>query len=72
MQRQTGKIKWFNEKDGYGFIVPDAGGRDVFVHIRQLTRSGLRPDELTEGAPVSYVLRDFKGKDQAEDLQIAA
>lgn len=72
MQRFTGKIKWFNEKDGYGFIIPDAGGRDVFLHIRQVTRAGLRADSLQENTPVSYVLREFKGKDQAEDLQIAA
>ena len=48
----TGTVKWFNEQKGYGFIQPDEGGRDVFVHISAVERSGLRG--LAEGQKVSY------------------
>ncbi len=47
-----GTVKWFNEQKGYGFIQPDAGGKDVFVHISAVERSGLR--SLSEGQKISY------------------
>src|SRR3954471_5336034 len=48
----TGTVKWFNEQKGYGFITPDQGGKDVFVHISAVERSGLRG--LAEGQKISY------------------
>lgn len=49
---QTGVVKWFNATKGYGFVVPDAGGKDVFVHISAVTGSGLQT--LLEGQKVSF------------------
>ena len=48
----TGTVKWYNEQKGYGFIQPDSGGKDVFVHATALERAGLRG--LAEGQKVSY------------------
>lgn len=64
----TGTVKWFNTTKGFGFIQPDGGGQDVFVHISAVQRSGLR--ELQEGQKVSYeVVADKRsGKSSAENL----
>jgi CspA family cold shock protein len=48
----TGTVKWFNDQKGYGFIQPDDGGKDVFVHISAVQRSGL--NGLAEGQKISY------------------
>ena len=48
----TGTVKWFNEQKGYGFIQPDNGSKDIFVHISAVERAGLRT--LTEGQKVSF------------------
>jgi len=65
----TGKVKWFNETKGYGFITPDDGGKDVFVHISAVERAGLR--SLREDQAVSFeVTSDRKtGKQSAEQLK---
>jgi len=65
----TGKVKWFNETKGYGFIAPDAGGNDIFVHISAVERAGLR--SLKENQPVSYeTVTDRKsGKLSADQLR---
>ena len=65
----TGKVKWFNETKGYGFIAPDDGGNDVFVHISAVERAGLR--SLREDQAVSFeVTSDRKtGKQSAEQLK---
>ncbi len=65
----TGTVKWFNSTKGYGFIQPDEGGADVFVHISAVERAGLR--SLNEGQKISYeVQRDPKrGKTSAENLK---
>lgn len=65
----TGKVKWFNATKGYGFIAPDDGGKDVFVHISAVERAGLR--ELNENQAVSYeIVRDRKsGKESADQLR---
>jgi CspA family cold shock protein len=67
----TGTVKWFNETKGYGFITPDQGGGDVFVHISAVERSGLRG--LNEGQKISYDLEaDRKtGKSSAVNLKTA-
>ncbi|ATQ42223.1 cold-shock protein [Caulobacter mirabilis] len=63
----TGTVKWFNTTKGYGFIQPDDGGKDVFVHISAVERAGLR--SLNEGQKVSFQLKDERGKTAAVDLQ---
>lgn len=67
----TGTVKWFNATKGFGFIQPDNGGDDAFVHISAVERSGMR--EIVEGQKVSYDLeRDRKsGKMSACNLQAA-
>ena len=64
----TGTVKWFNSQKGYGFIQPDEGGKDVFVHISAVERSGL--GELAEGQKVGVELRRDKktGRESAVDL----
>jgi CspA family cold shock protein len=68
---QTGKVKWFNAQKGFGFIQPDTGGKDVFVHISAVERAGLF--NLNEGQSVSYELvRSQKtGKESADRLSVA-
>jgi CspA family cold shock protein len=67
----TGTVKWFNETKGYGFIQPDSGGKDVFVHVSAVERSGLRG--LAEGQKVSYEIETDRksGKESAADLKSA-
>ncbi len=67
---QQGTVKFFNADKGYGFIKPDDGGRDIFVHITAVERAGLA--SLTEGQRVAYdVEPDKKGKGpKAVDLQL--
>jgi cold shock protein len=66
----TGTVKWFNGQKGFGFIQPDAGGPDVFVHISALERAGLRG--LNEGQKISYeIVADRRtGKSSADRLQL--
>ncbi len=67
----TGTVKWFNATKGFGFIQPDDGGNDVFVHISAVERAGMR--EIVEGQKINYeVVRDNKsGKFAADNLQAA-
>jgi CspA family cold shock protein len=67
----TGTVKWFNSTKGFGFIQPDNGGEDAFVHISAVERAGMR--EIVEGQKLSYELeRDKKsGKMSATNLQAA-
>jgi CspA family cold shock protein len=65
----TGTVKWFNETKGYGFIQPDNGGKDGFVHISAVERAGLR--SLTDGQKISYEIEQDRrtGKESAANLQ---
>ncbi len=67
----TGTVKWFNATKGFGFIQPESGGKDVFVHISAVERSGL--GSLAEGQRISFELqRDRKtGRESATDLKSA-
>ena len=65
----TGTVKWFNATKGYGFIEPDDGGADAFVHITALEQSGI--DSLNEGAKVSFELEVGRnGKQAATGLRL--
>ena len=62
----TGTVKWFNTRKGYGFIVPDDGTQDVFVHISDVEQSGLAA--LAEGQKVSFEMADNRGRQKAVNL----
>ena len=63
----NGKIKWFNEKKGYGFITPDDGSKDVFVHVSAFEKAGI--EFLNEGDPLSYEVATEKGRQKAVNLK---
>nr|MBI1231884.1 cold-shock protein [Cytophagales bacterium] len=66
----TGTVKWFNPTKGFGFIVPDDGGSDVFVHISAVEEAGMKT--LEEGQKVQYDLIENRGKQAAGNLKKAA
>lgn len=63
----TGTVKWFNPSKGYGFIQPENGSNDVFVHISALERAGL--STLADGQRVSYNVVEERGKQAAADIK---
>jgi cold shock protein len=69
-QMNTGTVKWFNEQKGYGFVQPDNGSKDVFVHISAVERAGLRT--LKEGQKISFEIVTDKrtGKSSAGNLAV--
>lgn len=70
LMRQNGTVKFFNQAKGYGFVAPDDGGKDVFVHITAVQRSGI--PELAEGTKISFEVQpDKRGRGpQAVELQL--
>jgi CspA family cold shock protein len=69
MAMQKGSVKWFNPTKGYGFIKPQVGERDVFVHISAVERAGLTT--LNENQVVEYDLVENRGKTSAENLKVS-
>ncbi len=65
----TGTVKWFNATKGFGFIQPESGGKDVFVHITAVQAAGLRG--LDENQKVTYDVVSERGKEAASNLKIA-
>jgi cold shock protein len=63
-----GTVKWFNPTKGYGFIVPDDGGKDVFVHISAVEAAGFK--SLNENQKVEFELKDNRDKQSAVDLKL--
>jgi len=66
----TGTVKWFNPTKGFGFIQPNDGGNDVFVHISAVEKAGMR--SLNEGQAVEYDVQSERGKEAAANLREAA
>ena len=64
----TGKVKWFSSEKGYGFIKPDNGGDDVFVHISEVEKAGY--DNLSNDRSIEYEIQTKNGKSSATDLQL--
>lgn len=64
----TGAVKWFNATKGYGFIMPQDGGKDVFVHITAVQQAGLKG--LNDGQKVSYDIAMERGKSTAVNLKL--
>jgi CspA family cold shock protein len=62
-----GKVKWFNSTKGYGFIEPNDGGKDVFVHISAVKSAGMQ--DLAEGQELEFELKENNGKTSAENLK---
>ncbi len=65
----TGTVKWYNSQKGFGFIAPDDGGKDVFVHATALEAAGVR--SLNDGQAVSFETKEERGKIAATNLRIA-
>jgi CspA family cold shock protein len=63
-----GTVKWFNPTKGYGFVAPEQGGSDVFIHITAVENAGLKT--LNEGQRISYELVTNKGKTSAENIKL--
>jgi CspA family cold shock protein len=65
---RTGVVKWFNDTKGFGFITPDDGGKDLFVHVSALNSAGERT--LLEGQTVSFVAKDSEKGPQATEVTV--
>ena len=66
--KQTGTVKWFNSTKGYGFIAPDNGSKDVFIHISALTAAGL--STLDENQKIKFDITSSKGKESAAGIEL--
>lgn len=65
----SGSVKWFNSQKGFGFIQPDTGSKDVFVHISAVEKAGL---DLREGDKLTFDIVASKGKESAENLKMVS
>jgi cold shock protein len=66
----TGRIKWYDPRKGFGFLEPDSGGKDVFIHVSAVERAGI--DGLREGQKITYDIEsDRKGRPSAVNLQVS-
>ena len=65
----TGKVKWFDAKKGFGFITPDDGGKDAFLHVSALQAANVQ--SVNDGQAVSYELTEQRGKQAASEIQLA-
>ncbi len=65
---KNGTVKWFNDEKGFGFIQPDDGGADIFVHFRQVNRSGQGRVSLSDGQQVTYEIGEGQKGPQAENV----
>jgi cold shock protein len=63
-----GAVKWFNPTKGYGFVQPDGGGKDVFIHISAVERAGM--STLNEGQKISFDVVANRGKESAENIKV--
>ena len=64
----TGKVKWFDAKKGFGFITPDDGGKDAFLHVSALQAANIQ--SVNDGQAVSYELTEQRGKQAASDIAL--
>ncbi len=64
----TGKVKWFDAKKGFGFITPDDGGKDAFLHVSALQAANIQ--SVNDGQAVSYELTEQRGKQAASEISI--
>ena len=64
----TGTVKWFNATKGFGFIEPQGGGKDVFVHISAVQKAGMTG--LNEGQQIEYEIVSNRGRESAENLKV--
>jgi CspA family cold shock protein len=64
----TGKVKWFDAKKGFGFITPDDGGKDAFLHVSALQAANVQ--SVSDGQAVSYELTEQRGKQAASEISI--
>ena len=64
----TGKVKWFDAKKGFGFITPDDGGKDAFLHVSALQTANI--SSVTDGQAVSYELTEQRGKQAASEIAL--
>ena len=64
----NGTVKWFNTKKGFGFIEPEDGGKDVFVHISALQKCGI--DTLNENDAVEFTLEEYKGREGVGEIKL--
>ena len=64
----TGKVKWFDAKKGFGFITPDEGGKDAFLHVSALQAANI--SSVSDGQAVSYDLTEQRGKQAASNIQL--
>ena len=66
--KQIGTVKWFNSTKGYGFIAPDNGSKDVFIHISALNAAGL--DNLDENQKIKFEISSSQGKQSAANIEL--